>query len=171
MVVWTVGHSTHAWADWLSLLRAHRIACVADVRRVPRSRRQPHFSTDALAAALPPEGVAYHHLARLGGWRSSRRESPNGAWTNASFRAYADYALTDEFAQGLEELQALAAERPTVMVCSEALWWRCHRRLVADRLVATGAEVVHIGADGRTSAHALPAFASVRDDGRVVYPG
>jgi uncharacterized protein (DUF488 family) len=140
------------------------------VRTVPRSRRHPHVAADVLGAELPAQGVAYRHLPRLGGWRRARPDSPNAAWRNASFRGYADYALTEEFALGLEELRSLAGERLTAMMCSEALWWRCHRRLVADRLVVAGDEVLHIGADGRASAHALSPFAVPQADGTLLYP-
>jgi uncharacterized protein (DUF488 family) len=168
--VWTVGHSTHTLDRLVELLAVNGVAGLADVRTVPRSRRHPHFDTDALARSLPPRGVAYTHLARLGGWRRAAEESPNGAWRNASFRGYADYALTDEFAAGLAELRNLAAARPTAIMCAESLWWRCHRRLVADHLLSAGVAVSHIGSDGRISAHRLTPFAVVGGDGRVTYP-
>ena len=114
--------------------------------------------------------MAYVHLARLGGWRHADRSSRNGAWRNLSFRGYADYAVTEEFADGVAELRRLAAARRTAMMCSEALWWRCHRRLVADRLVVAGDTVRHIGSDGRVSAHELTHFAVVGHDGRITYP-
>jgi uncharacterized protein (DUF488 family) len=110
------------------------------------------------------------HLARLGGRRHASRDSPNGAWRNASFRGYADYAMGEEFADGLAQLRRLAAARHTAMMCSEALWWRCHRRLVADRLVVAGDTVFHIGSDGRASVHELTPFATVGPDGRITYP-
>ena len=170
MQVWSVGHSTHSLDELVALLAAHEIGLLADVRTVPKSRRHPHFHTDALARELPGRGIEYRHLPRLGGWRRASDDSPNGAWRNASFRGYADYALTEQFAEGLEELRRLAGARPTAMMCSEALWWRCHRRLVADRLVATGDEVLHIGSSGRTAPHALAPFAVVGPDGRMTYP-
>lgn len=154
MKVWTVGHSTHPLDAFVALLAAHDIAQVADVRTVPRSRRHPHFDTDALARSLPERGVAYAHLPRLGGWRHAKSDSPNGAWRNPSFRGYADYAMGSEFADGLVQLRGMAAERRTAMMCSEALWWRCHRRLVADRLLVAGDCVCHTaqpGASQRTS--------------------
>ncbi len=168
--VWTVGHSTHALEEFLGLLREHRIGSLVDVRRVPRSKRQPWFHTESLARSLPPAGVQYAHLARLGGWRRAAPDSPNGAWRNASFRGYADYALTPAFAEGLTELRKLAATERTAIMCSESLWWRCHRRLVADHLLAADAVVWHIGSDGRADRHALTPFATVRADGRVEYP-
>jgi uncharacterized protein (DUF488 family) len=170
MTVWTVGHSTHALDRFVELLAANGVTGVVDIRSVPRSRRHGHFDTEALARTLPARGVAYTHLARLGGWRRAAATSPNGGWRNRSFRGYADHALTDEFAAGLAQLRALAAAQPTAMMCSEALWWRCHRRLVADHLLAAGDAVSHIGSDGRVSAHRLTSFAVVAGDGRVSYP-
>jgi uncharacterized protein (DUF488 family) len=170
MVVWSIGHSTHTWDAFLALLDAHEITTLADIRTVPKSRRHPHFHTDALARELPGHDVEYVHLAALGGWRQTVPDSPNGAWRNASFRGYADYAMTAEFAAGLEDLRTRADDAKTAMMCSEALWWRCHRRLVADRLVLGGDEVRHIGSDGRTQTHEITAFATVRGD-QLVYPG
>jgi uncharacterized protein (DUF488 family) len=168
--VWTVGHSSLALDAFTALLAAHGIALVADVRTVPKSRRHPHFHTDALALTLPARGVAYLHMPRLGGWRRARPDSPNGAWRNRSFRGYADYAMGDAFADGLAQLRERAAEQRTAMMCSEALWWRCHRRLIADRLTVAGHSVWHIGSDGRLSAHRLPTFAAVGPDDYVTYP-
>jgi uncharacterized protein (DUF488 family) len=168
--VWSVGHSTHPFDAFVALLEAHSIEALADIRRVPRSARSPHFNTDALAASLPERGIRYRHLSKLGGWRRGSPDSPNDGWRNASFRAYADFTTSEEFAGGLGELQEMAASTRTAMMCSEALWWRCHRRLVADQLVASGAAVWHIGSDGRTSVHRLPPFARVAADGRLTYP-
>jgi uncharacterized protein (DUF488 family) len=170
MNVWTVGHSTHSLDAFVALLGEHEITQVADIRTVPRSRRHPHFDTGALAVSLAERGVAYVHLARLGGWRHPGSDSRNGAWRNVSFRGYADFAMGEEFAHGLVELRRLAVARRTAMMCSEALWWRCHRRLVADRLVVAGATVRHIGSDGRVSAHELTCFAVVGHDGLITYP-
>ena len=169
MTVWTVGHSNHSFEVFAGLLEAHRIALVADVRTAAGSRRHPQFGSGALAEALPARGIAYRRLEALGGWRRAREDSPNGGWRNASFRAYADYAMTPEFAAGLEELRALAAEQRTAIMCAEALWWRCHRRLIADRLVVAGDTVCHIGSDGRASEHRLTPFARVRGT-RITYP-
>jgi uncharacterized protein (DUF488 family) len=169
MKVWTVGHSTHPLDAFVALLIAHDIAQVADIRTVPRSRRHPHFDSDALARSLPERGVAYVHLSSLGGWRDANSDSPNGAWRNLSFRGYADYAMGEEFADGLAQLRGVAADRRTAMMCSEALWWRCHRRLVADRLLAAGDCVFHIGSAGRVSAHQLTSFATVAPDGQITY--
>jgi uncharacterized protein (DUF488 family) len=170
LTIWSVGHSTHTLEGLLAVLAPSGIELVADIRTVPKSRRHPHFHTDQLARSLPAHGLRYVHLARLGGWRAPRPDSPNGAWRNRSFRGYADYALTGEFADGLAELRAHAAGARTAMMCSEALWWRCHRRLVADRLVAGGDRVLHIGSDGRTSEHRVAPFAVPAAGGALVYP-
>lgn len=170
VVVWTVGHSTHSSDAFAALLLAHQIAQVADIRTVPRSRRHPHFNSDVLARSLAARGVAYEHLPLLGGWRPATARSPNGAWHNASFRGYADYAMGNEFATGLAQLRELAATRRTAMMCSEALWWRCHRRLIADRLMVAGDTVCHIGSNGRTSVHRLTSFATVDADQQIRYP-
>lgn len=170
VTVWTIGHSTHSLEQLVGLLDSHEIRQLADIRTVPKSRRNPQFHTDALAESLPGHGVAYRHLPRLGGWRKTTEDSPNGAWRNDSFRGYADYAMTPEFADGLAELRDLAASERTAMMCSEALWWRCHRRIVSDRLIAGGDTVCHIGSDGRVTAHELTDFAEIDASGQITYP-
>jgi uncharacterized protein (DUF488 family) len=170
MTVWTIGHSTHSFEAFMRLLAMHDISLLADIRTVPKSRRHPHFNAEALAQSLPGRGVTYVELPRLGGWRRAAPDSPNGAWRNLSFRGYADYAMSDDFDEGLAQLRELAAAQPTAMMCAEAVWWRCHRRLVADRLVVARDTVCHIGANGRTSAHQLTEFAAVNRDGQVTYP-
>ena len=170
MRAFSIGHSTHPLVELVALLARHRVERVVDVRRTPRSGRHPQFNFDSLTRELPRRGVDYRHLAALGGRRRPRPDSPNGAWEHDAFRGYADYALTGEFAAALAQLCALARERPTAVMCAEALWWRCHRRLIADRLTATGWSVCHIAADGSLAEHALPAFAVVEADERVRYP-
>lgn len=171
MVIWSIGHSTQSFDEFVARLRAADIEVVADVRTVPKSRRHPHFHTDSLAAALPREAVTYRHLPRLGGWRRAAADSPNAGWRNVSFRGYADYAMTDDFGAGLAELEALGATGRTAMMCSEVLWWRCHRRLVADRLLVAGHEVRHLVGDRPPSRHELTSFAAVAPDGEITYPG
>jgi uncharacterized protein (DUF488 family) len=170
MRIFTVGHSTRALEDFVALLRRHGIELLADVRIVPRSRRQPQFNAEALAADLPARGIAYLHLEPLGGRRTARPDSPNRGWDNAAFRGYADHALTPGFASALERLAALARATPTAFMCAEGLWWHCHRRLIADRLLAAGWTVCHIGPDGALIEHVLPPFAVPQRDGTVRYP-
>jgi uncharacterized protein (DUF488 family) len=166
----TVGHSTHALEELVALLRRHDVRRIADVRRFPQSRRHPQFNREALVETLPAHGIAYRHLPALGGRRDPRPDSPNGGWEHPAFRGYADYALTDEFATGFAELCALAREQPTAVMCAEAPWWRCHRRLIADRLTALGWTVCHIGSDGGLAEHELPPFAVATPGGAVTYP-
>ena len=166
----TVGHSTHAIDAFVGLLRDAGVEAVADVRRFPGSRRHPQFGRDALAAELRAAGIAYAHLHALGGRRSVRAGSPNGGWQEAAFQGYADHMGSAEFADGLRALEALAAERPSAVMCAEALWWQCHRRLVADALVARGWAVEHIGPEGGRTPHELTAFAVAGEGGALTYP-
>jgi uncharacterized protein (DUF488 family) len=168
--IFTVGHSTHSLDHLTELLVAHDVKRVADVRRVPRSAHHPQFRAEALAVELPARGIDYRHLAALGGWRRPLPDSPNGGWDNDAFRGYADYALTAEFAEALEELCTLARDRPTAVMCAEGPWWRCHRRLVADRLTALEWTVCHITPQGTLTEHELPPFAEPQADGTVLYP-
>jgi uncharacterized protein (DUF488 family) len=170
MRAFTVGHSTHSVDGLLALLTPHGVERVVDVRRSPRSRRHPQFNLEALTAELPQRGVDYRHLPALGGRRRPRRDSPNGGWEHEAFRGYADYALTGEFAAALGKLCALARERPTAVMCAEALWWRCHRRLIADRLTALGWTICHIAVDADLTEHQLPPFAIVQGDKSIRYP-
>lgn len=159
--VMTVGHSTHPIDAFIALLRRHGIELVADVRRFPGSRRLPQFNAEALEQSLAAEGIRYVHLPELGGRRRPVAGSGNQGWRKDGFRGYADHMQSDEFAAGLERLIAAARERRTAMMCAEGLWWRCHRRLVADALVARGGQVLHIGPDGAVTAHELTPFAAV----------
>jgi uncharacterized protein (DUF488 family) len=170
LTIYTVGHSTRPLDDFLALLKAHAIVQLADVRTVPKSRRHPHFAGDALAHSLPAAGVAYRHFPGLGGLRKPRRDSRNAAWRNDSFRGYADYMETDEFERALDALSAWSAPRTAVM-CAESVWWRCHRQLIADALVARGIEVRHIGSGTSAPVHTLTEFARVDEKRRVTYPG
>ena len=165
----TIGHSTHDLDRLIELLIGEGVQVLADVRRAPHSRRTPQFNADRLTVELPAVGIAYEHLAELGGRRSATPGSPNDGWRVAAFRGYADHMATREFAGGLRRLEALAAERPTAIMCAEALWWRCHRRLVADALVVRGWRVRHVGADGRAIDHELTPFARVEGK-RLLYP-
>jgi len=170
-VIWTVGHSNRSIDELIGLLTDQSISVLADVRRFPGSKRQPHFGRDSLEATLRQSGIDYRHFEALGGHRSSNSEgSPNTAWRSASFNAYADHMLTDEFRAALSELMTIATASPTAILCAEAVPWRCHRQLIADALVAQGWEVRHILAFGRTQPHRLTEFAQV-SDGQVTYPG
>jgi uncharacterized protein (DUF488 family) len=168
--VWTVGHSTRSLAEVVALARGHGITLIADVRTIPRSRRHPHFNGEALARDLPAAGLAYVPVPGLGGLRTPRAGSINTAWRNPSFRAYADYMQTDAFASHVEELVARAERDAIALMCAEALWWRCHRSLIADALVARGITVQHIVTAHRAEPHVLRRWARV-EGARVWYPG
>ena len=167
--VLTVGHSTHTKEAFVHLLEANAVGALADVRAHPGSRRVPHFNREELERWLGRAGVDYAHLPELGGRRRPAPDSSNGGWKVGAFRAYADHMASDEFARGIERLEALARERRTAIMCAEALWWRCHRRLVSDALTVRGWRVVHVAADGSATEHALPDFAVVDGD-RLSYP-
>lgn len=168
--VYTFGHSTRSIEEFVSALNAYDITLVVDIRRFPGSRRNPQFDADALAATLEEHDIGYSHFDALGGRRSeSAVDSPNGAWKNDSFQAYADYALSDEFQSALDELVAFAETEVPVIVCAEAVYWRCHRRIVADWLLARECEVIDIYDADRAEEHEMTRFAKV-SDGRVTYP-
>ena len=167
--IFTIGHSIRPADEFVALLRAHGVTGVADVRTVPRSRRHPHFSREALQRALPPEGLEYRHYAALGGLRTPRRDSPNGGWRNAGFRGYADHMQTPPFTEALSDLLAFADLRIVAVMCAEAKWWQCHRQLIADALLARGVEVRHIMASREAPPHEFTPFACA-SDGRVTYP-
>jgi uncharacterized protein (DUF488 family) len=156
--------------ELVELLRAHDIHTLVDIRTVPRSRKNPQYSQETFSQALAQAGFRYVHLPRLGGLRRAREDSPNSAWRNASFRGYADYMQTDDFAQGLEELRALTSEGPLALMCAEAVPWRCHRSLVADALHARGVEARHISSRTRAAPHRLTPFAQLHGR-QVLYPG
>ena len=168
--LYTLGHSTRSLDELLHLLRAHDVGVLADVRRFPRSPRNPRFNDEHLARSLPEAGVRYAWLAPLGGRRQSHPGSlVNAGWRNPSFRAYADHMLTDEFEQGLTELLELARRAQVAIMCAEAVPWRCHRSLIADALTARGSAVRHIQGLRRADLHHLTPFARV-DGHQVTYP-
>jgi uncharacterized protein (DUF488 family) len=172
MTIYTIGHSTRPLDEFIALLTAHGVRQLVDIRSIPRSRRHPHFSSDALSASLHDAAIVYRHSPALGGMRKPRSDSRNTAWRVEGFRGYADYMETEAFRAGLDELVAVAQDAPTAIMCAEAVWWRCHRQLVADALVARGIEVRHITAmPGPTAApeHRLTAFAQVAS-ATVTYP-
>jgi uncharacterized protein (DUF488 family) len=166
----TVGHSNHEEQEFVELLRGAGVELIADVRRYPGSRRQPHFERTALAAILLEAGIDYRWLGEsLGGRRKPLPDSPNGAWEVAQFRGYADHMASAEFAEGLATLEELAEKKRTAVMCAEAFWARCHRRLISDALVVLDWRVLHLGANGRLEEHELTDFAVV-EAGRITYP-
>jgi uncharacterized protein (DUF488 family) len=171
-LVFSIGHSTRTIEELIAMLADAGVACLADVRRIPMSRRHPHFNSDRLARSLSDAGIAYHHLPALGGRRSAHKDtvSRNTLWRVAAFRHYADYAETPTFAEGLGELERLAQAQPTAYMCAEAVWWRCHRRLITDYLLVRGWDVIHLLAPGQQEAASLTPGAVVHSDGTIEYP-
>ena len=152
--VWTIGHSTRKIDIFISLLRENGIKLVADVRMYPGSKRYPQFNKEALAGSLDAHGIRYEHFPELGGKRKSKPDSRNTAWRNASFRGYADYMETEQFQRGIERLLHFAVELgPTAIMCAEAVWWRCHRSLIADYLKARGVKMLHILGANKVEPH------------------
>jgi uncharacterized protein (DUF488 family) len=169
-VIYSIGHSTRPIDGFIVLLKAHAVTRLADIRSIPRSRRHPHFSIDSLSVSLPAAGISYRHFPGLGGLRRPRRDSANAAWRHPAFRGYADYMETPEFDASLASLTEYASDAGGVMMCAEAVWWRCHRQLVADALVARGVTVRHITSATAAPPHELTGFARVME-GKVSYPG
>ncbi len=168
--VLTIGHSNRPLDEFLRMLSAHGVELLVDVRKMPYSRHNPQFSRDSISASLSGAGITYRHMPGLGGLRHARKDSINAAWQNASFRGYADYMQTPEFAENLHELEQLSTARTTAIMCAESLPWRCHRSLIADALTAHGVPVHHIMTAERADLHKLPDFARVAEGG-VTYPG
>jgi uncharacterized protein (DUF488 family) len=169
----TIGHSTRPIAEFIALLQQAGCTMVVDVRTVPRSRTNPQFNLDTLPVSLAESGIDYRHLARLGGLRGRRKDgppSPNSFWENASFRNYADYTATEAFRAGLAELRELGETSSCAIMCAEAVWWRCHRRLIADYLLADGEEVLHIMGAGKLEPAKLNPAAVRRPEGTLIYP-
>jgi uncharacterized protein (DUF488 family) len=170
MTVYTVGHSTRSAHELLAIVRGADVDLVADVRAFPSSRRHPQFNRAALSEWLSEAGIGYVHMPGLGGRRKPAPDSPNGGWREAAFRGYADYMASEEFRSALADLEEAARERPTTVMCAEAVWWRCHRRLIADALTARGWDVQHLGVGEPPPVHALPEFALVESGGTITYP-
>jgi len=170
--VFTIGHSTHSLDELVEMLQAHGIVQLADIRSIRRSRHNPQFEERTLARALTRRGIRYLPLPALGGRRGKAKTPPrrsNAAWQHSAFKNFADYATTAEFRAGLTELRALAAKKPTAILCAEAPWWRCHRRIVADHLLARGVPVLHIMTKTRAIPAELTPFAVV-SRASVSYP-
>ncbi len=170
-VIFTIGHSTHGLEEFVALLRRHDIEAIADVRRWPSSRRHPHFNAGPLEESLTAKGIEYVQLGEaLGGRRRAVPDSVNSGWRVPGFRGYADHMTSQEFRSALAELEELAQERRTAFMCAEGPWWRCHRQLIADALLAREWSVHHVMPDGRLQEHRLTPFAVVEGQ-RVTYPG
>ena len=170
MTIYTVGHSTRPIEDFIALLAAHGVGQLIDIRTIPRSRTNPQFNRDTLPKTLERAGMAYGNMPALGGLRRARPDSPNTAWRNPSFRGYADYMQTSEFAEAVAQLIEIAQGKQTAIMCAEAVPWRCHRSLVAGALTARGVPVEDILSPTRRSPHKLTPFAKVEGT-RVWYPG
>ena len=162
--IWTIGHSTRPFEELVALLHAHNIQLLADVRSFPGSRKYPQFNKEALEMALPENGIEYLHLKDLGGRRKVSPESKNTAWRHPAFRGYADYMETPAFDKALKELETIASQKPTAIMCSEAVWWRCHRSMISDALKVRGWTVLHIGSGQKTTEHPWTAPARVEND-------
>jgi uncharacterized protein (DUF488 family) len=169
LTIYTIGHSTRALDEFVALLQEHGVHTLVDVRSVPRSRRNPQFNRDALPESLRAAGLEYVHFSGLGGFRATRPDSPNTGWTNASFRGYADYMLTPEFEQSLVDLLDLAGHTQIAVMCAEAVYWSCHRSLIADALTVRGVAVKHIMRPGHVEPHRLTSFAQVSGT-QITYP-
>jgi uncharacterized protein (DUF488 family) len=168
VTVYTIGHSTRSLDDFVALLHREGMRALVDVRAFPTSRRHPHFNRESLVVSLPAHGVTYRHAPALGGRRRPRADSPNRAWRNESFRAYADHMGTPAFREAVDQLIESAAHVRTTVMCAEAVPWKCHRSLIADALVARGCEVRHV-LDASTHSHELMTIARV-ENGEVTYP-
>ena len=167
--IFTIGHSTHPIDEFISMLNAHGIRKLIDVRTIPKSRHNPQFNGDQLAASLRARGITYGRMESLGGLRHPRKDSPNAAWRNASFRGYADYMQTEEFAAAVAQLVETGKTNDAVIMCAEAVPWRCHRSLIGDALLARNVEVLDIMTEKSATPHTLTAFARVEGE-RVWYP-
>ncbi len=168
--IWTIGHSTLLLEDFIARLKSFEIELLVDVRSFPGSRRYPQFNKDSLSQSLEHVGIAYQHFRKLGGRRRARPDSLNMAWRNESFRGYADYMETKDFLEAIERLLELARLRRTAIMCSEAVWWRCHRSMVSDYLKVKGIDVVHIMGAGKSEPHPFTSAARVIN-GELSYRG
>lgn len=169
----TIGHSTHPLSEFIGLLRDSRIDLLVDVRSIPRSRTNPQFNRDTLPGALASEHIGYAHLAALGGRRGRRKSdgpSPNGYWTVAAFRNYADYATSPAFHDGFAQLLELGNRHCCAIMCAEAVWWRCHRRIIADYLLLHGVTVFHIMDAHHVNPATMTPGAQPQQDGTLIYP-
>ena len=169
-VVYTIGHSTHPIDEFLFILKTYGIALLVDVRTIPKSRHNPQFNSEELSESLKKEGIGYLHMKGLGGLRHALKDSPNSAWRNASFRGFADYMQTEAFGESLDELIGTAKKQTAVIMCAEALPWRCHRSMIGDALVVRGVEVRDIFSKTECRSHTMTPWGKVAG-AHVVYPG
>jgi uncharacterized protein (DUF488 family) len=167
--IYTIGHSTRLLEELLTILKAHAIELVVDVRTIPRSRHNPQFNSEALAISLREHGMDYEHMKRLGGLRHARKDSLNTGWENASFRGFADYMQTEDFEEGLKDLIDVAQKKRTAIMCAEAVPWKCHRSLISDALLVRGITVMDIMSAKSVKAHSLTPWAKVMDT-CITYP-
>ena len=173
LTFFTIGHSTRSIGEFIDLLAASKIGLVVDVRTVPRSRTNPQYNRETLPASLSGSHIAYEHIAELGGLRPLSHEIPpstNGFWKNKSFHNYADYAMSSGFRSGLSRLRELGSVRHCAVMCAEAVWWRCHRRIIADYLLAAGEQVLHILGPGKIMRATLTKVTRPQPDGTLTYP-
>jgi len=171
-LIYTIGHSTRTIEEFVDILRGVDVRCVVDVRTIPRSRTNPGYNLDILPETLAGWQIRHRYISELGGRRGRQKNVPpelNGFWDNQSFHNYADYALSGDFRAGLDELAGMARETPCAIMCSEAVWWRCHRRIIADYLLADGWTVFHLMSRGRTESARLTPAASL-SLGSILYP-
>ena len=160
-MVLTIGHSTRSIDELVQLLHDNGVKMLIDIRTVPKSRTNPQFNSDVLARQLPDAGIEYRHMSDLGGLRHAKAESANIVWENASFRGYADYMETDQFRRAVDQLIELSVQEQVAIMCAEAVWWRCHRGMVSDELVARGIAVEHIVSGKKRQRHSMRSFARV----------
>lgn len=166
---YTLGHSTQSLKYFINTLKKYKVTELIDIRTVPRSRHNPQFNKETLPLELAKVGIRYRHFSKLGGLRRVIKDSVNAGWENDSFRGYADYMQTKDFENAVEELLSIIKKETIVLVCAENLWWRCHRRMVADALSVRGIKVLHILPNGKTTLHELTSFAKIEDD-KIYYP-
>lgn len=168
-MIWTIGHSTRELGEFIYILKSFKIECIADIRSFPGSKRYPHFNKEALELSLPQNNIKYIHLRELGGRRKVKPDSINAGWRLAAFRGYADYMETSSFKEALQGLERLGSAERIAYMCSEALWWRCHRALVSDCLKLHGWTVLHIMGIGKTQAHTYTSPSRIVN-GELLYP-
>lgn len=169
MAIYTIGHSTHSLEDFLNIIKSYEITALVDVRSVPRSRHTPQFNRESLPDILKDQGIAYHHIAKLGGLRHSKKDSINTGWHNSSFRGYADYMQTDDFLDGINQLLEITKNQTVAIMCAEAVPWRCHRSMIGDALIVRGIKVIDIFDAKKSQEEKLTNFSKVRGI-KISYP-